>query len=96
MGKNEEWSREGEGRRDKRRWQKLPSNAVKATTRSLWRHHQVSQRKVNMLADVAELSSSMYSVKSPALKGLYALPFEPLDVVVLHCMYTATNWLSAS
>lgn len=57
MGKKEEWSREGEGRGDERCWQKMASNAAKPTTRSLWRHHQVSQQKVNMLADVVELSS---------------------------------------
>lgn len=74
-GEKEEWSRESEEKRDERRWQKMPSNAAKPTRGSLWRHHQISQRKVNMLADVAELSLSMYSVRSPALKGLYALPF---------------------
>lgn len=49
MGKKEEWSRKGEERRDERRWLKMPSNAENHSgkpTRSLWRHRQVSQRKV--------------------------------------------------
>lgn len=66
-GKKEEWSREGEEKRDERRWQKMLSNAAKPTTCSLQKHHHVSQRKVNMLSDVAELSSSMYSVVKGAI-----------------------------